>query len=358
MPALDQRINMDNGKKRKVMCVLKSSEFSGAENVVLTIIKYLQNQYDFLYVATEGSIRERLEDEKIPFYLMRKFNWYGLYKIINRWKPDIVHAHDFSASTISSLIPGNFRLISHLHYDPPWTRKWNLKTVLYCILGKRFAKILIVTATAYENMIFANIFRSKTIVVGNPINQTRIKRLAESETICEHYDLIFVGRLVEQKNPLRFIDLVKQLNHYGCRVNAAMLGSGDLELLCKEKIEHDGLKDAVHLLGFQSNPYSYISSSKILCMPSRWEGYGLVLLEANILGVPVVSSPTAGAKAVLGADSPELCESDEDFLKKIMSLLDEPIIYESWSHRSEERVANIPDIEDYVKRLVSIYQCL
>lgn len=349
---------MDNKKKRKVMCILKSSEFSGAENVVFTIIKYLQNQYEFLYVATEGSIRERLEAEKIPFYLLRKFNWYSLHKIVGRWKPDIVHAHDFSASTISALIPGDFRLISHLHYDPPWTRKWNLKTGLYCILGKRFAKILVVTDNAYENMVFADVFRSKTIGVGNPIDQTRIKQLAATETICEHYDLIFVGRLVEQKNPLRFIDLVKQLNHHGCSVKAAMLGSGDLELLCKEKIEHDGLKDAICLLGFQNNPYAYISSSKVLCMPSQWEGYGLVLLEANILGVPVVSSPTAGAKAVLGADSPELCVSDEEFLKKITSLLDEPNIYECWSRRSKERVAEIPDIEDYIKQLASIYQCL
>lgn len=345
-------------QKQKVMYILKSSIFSGAENVVFTIIKYLQNQYDFLYVATEGSIREKLEEEKIPFYLLSKLNWYNLYKLVNRWNPDIIHAHDFSASIISALIPGKFWLISHLHYDPPWTKKWNLKTGLYCMVAKRFEKILVVTSNAYENMVFSNIFRNKTAVVGNPIDKVKIRNMALSETVAGHYDLIFVGRLVEQKNPLHFIDLVKQLKviNHGSKVSAAILGSGELELLCKEKIKQDGLEDTIHLLGFQKNPYPYISCSRILCMTSQWEGYGLVLLEANILGVPVLSSPTAGAKEVLGIESPELCDTDEDFLEKIQFLLEKPTVYECWKRRSEQRVIELPTIEDYIKRLATIYK--
>ena len=56
-------------KKRKIAHVLKSSIYSGAENVALTIIKGLQEEYEFVYIATEGPIREKLEEENVVFSL-------------------------------------------------------------------------------------------------------------------------------------------------------------------------------------------------------------------------------------------------------------------------------------------------
>ena len=60
---------MSINKKMKIMHVLKSSVYSGAENVVITIIKNLTAEFDFLYVSSEGSIRLILEERKIPFAL-------------------------------------------------------------------------------------------------------------------------------------------------------------------------------------------------------------------------------------------------------------------------------------------------
>ena len=57
---------MANDRKLRVLHVLKSSIYSGAENVAITIIKQLNNRFEFIYVATDGPIREKLEEEKIP----------------------------------------------------------------------------------------------------------------------------------------------------------------------------------------------------------------------------------------------------------------------------------------------------
>ena len=57
---------MNVGEKLKIAHVLKSSIYSGAENVVLTIMKGLREEFEFLYIATEGPIREKLEEEQIP----------------------------------------------------------------------------------------------------------------------------------------------------------------------------------------------------------------------------------------------------------------------------------------------------
>ena len=53
---------MNVGEKLKIAHVLKSSIYSGAENVVLTIMKGLREEFEFLYIATEGPIREKLEE--------------------------------------------------------------------------------------------------------------------------------------------------------------------------------------------------------------------------------------------------------------------------------------------------------
>ena len=54
---------MNVGEKLKIAHVLKSSIYSGAENVVLTIMKGLREEFEFLYIATEGPIREKLKEE-------------------------------------------------------------------------------------------------------------------------------------------------------------------------------------------------------------------------------------------------------------------------------------------------------
>ena len=56
---------MNVGEKLKIAHVLKSSIYSGAENVVLTIMKGLREEFEFLYIATEGPIREKLEEEQV-----------------------------------------------------------------------------------------------------------------------------------------------------------------------------------------------------------------------------------------------------------------------------------------------------
>ena len=227
------------------MHVLKSSVYSGAENVVITIIRSLSEQFDFIYVATDGPIREVLERENIPFQLLPAFDRKNLYGAIAARHPDIVHAHDFSATVLCASIRGGFRLISQLHYDPPWVRKWNVKTIMYRLCRPKIDRVLTVSGKSFENMVFAPCYREKMTVVGNPIDSDRIQRLAREippelgDGTC---DLIFVGRLVEQKNPQQFIRLVSALKTRMPDIKAWMLGSGELDHDCEALIEELGLE--------------------------------------------------------------------------------------------------------------------
>lgn len=343
-------------RKTRVLHVLKSSVYSGAENVVISIINNLNEEYEFAYVSTNGPIKDVLEKYHINHYLLDKFNINTLRCIIKSYKPDIIHAHDFMASVLCANLRGNFKLISHLHYDPPWTKKWNIKTFVYCLCGLiKIDRILVVSEKSFNAYSFSNLLKYKYIVVNNPIDIRNIRRKGLEQGLEYRYDLIFVGRLVEQKNPQRFINIVKLLHKSGLNIKCAMLGSGKLNNDCRELIKKEGLQNNIDLLGFKKNPYVYMNASKILCMTSKWEGYGLVLLEANCQGTPVLSTKTSGAMEVLGDDAIELCNTDEEFIQKIELLITDSVEYTKWCQKSIDRVNNILPLETYMDQIRGIY---
>ena len=351
---------MSSQKKLRVLHALKSSVYSGAENVVITIMHSLSGQFEFIYVATDGPIRETLEKEKLSFCLLPSFNRKNLSEAIKKYEPDIVHAHDFSATVLCASLKGTFRLISHLHYDPPWVRKWNVKTITYAWCRNRIDHVLAVSGKSFSNMVFSERYRDKLTVVGNPMDREKILRLSREipeELENQNCDLIFVGRLVEQKNPQRFIRLVASLKEKGFTdVKAWMLGSGELEAECRQLIESCSLQNNVELKGFQKNPYPYISHARLLCMTSRWEGFGLVLLEANILGVPAISTRTAGAEEVLGETAEELCDGDEEMAEKAISVLEGKEEYCHFAEMASQRVEHLMTLKSYMNKIECIYE--
>ena len=344
-------------RKLKVLHVLKSSIYSGAENVVITLIRNLGPEFEAVYVATEGPIQKRLIAENIDYCLVDVFDRKHLRSVILRYQPDIVHAHDFSATVLCASLKQNFRLISHLHYDPPWVTHWNIKTLVFAGCVKRIDCLLGVSEKMFHSMIFYPGYRSKARAIGNPMDFTRIRNLAQAATYEEMIDILFVGRLVEQKDPLRFLELIRKLKLAGWQnLRAVMLGTGELQPKCEEFIRKYELNGNIEMAGFADNPYVYMKQSKLLCMTSKWEGFGLVVLEANALGVPVLSTPTSGCLDILGTDVPEIYRNDEEFLDKVLQLRECNDTYELWKARAIERAEKFDNIQAYMNCIQQIYR--
>lgn len=347
-------------KKKRVLHVLKSSIYSGAENVVFTLIEALKDQYDFAYLATEGEIRSALYERGIRAILLQNYSKKNIEKAIMQYQPDIVHAHDFTASVYCAAIKSHktpFLLISQLHYDPPWTHRWNLKTGLYYVLSRKFDIIVGVSGKTIENMVFAKKLAKKIQIVNNPIDKRYIiEKSQETVQNIENIDVLFVGRLEEQKNPLAFIHLIKQVSVVFPEIVAVMLGDGSLRKQCEEEIQRLGLGKKVRLIGFVDNPYPYMRRAKILCMTSRWEGYGLVAAEGNVLGIPVLSTRTAGVTEVFGEHSNALCENSRDMREKALVLLQDKKVYQQWQTEALQRAEKFVSVKAYAEKIGRLYQ--
>ncbi len=345
-------------KKKKILHVLKMNQYSGAENVAVTICRILKDKHQFAYACPDGAIRRWLEKEQICFYPMTKFSLRELKRVLQAYQPDIVHAHDYSASVLCGYLKKDFLLISHLHNNPYWIRSWGVRTWCYWRMQKKFDTVLTVSEAIRNEAVFFKKIKQKCIVIGNPVDTERILRMADAAKtdglVSEYPDLMFIGRLTKQKNPSRFIRIVSKMKKAGIKVNALMLGDGELADRCRHQIRSLGLGDIVRMAGYCENPYPYMRKAKLVLITSDWEGYGLVAAEALSLHVPVLACAVGGLCTIFQNVPDALCHSEKELFLKTRRLLTSQKCYERYC-RKLQKFVHLQEIMEYKNLLEQIY---
>lgn len=344
-----------------VLHILNTGSFSGAENVVITIIREFRRHnikgFRFVYVSPKGKIQKRLHQENIEYEVINKVSVIEIKRIIKKYKPDILHAHDFTASIICSIASGCIPVISHIHNNSPWIKNFCKRSIVYGLSCFRYSYMLGVSGSVFEEFIFGKYFRNKEKIIDNPINIQDIREKAQRAFEKEAYDIVFLGRFSVPKNPYRFIDIVERVNKKNT-VSAAMIGDGDYRDEIEEKIRMLNLQNIIKIKGFMENPYGILRASKILCMPSVWEGYGLAAVEALALGVPVISTGVGGLPGIVNDSCGKICNTMDEFVSAIVDLIENPEIYEIKKASSKIRAEELNNIDKYINTLKEIYETI
>ena len=76
-----------------------------------------------------------------------------------------------------------------------------------------------------------------------------------------------------------FVEIVKKLVSKIPQLKVAIVGDGELRKQVEQKILDLNLTENITLWGFQKNPYGLVKNTKVVCMPSVWEGFGLAAVE-------------------------------------------------------------------------------
>lgn len=338
-------------KKLNVLHLLSSNKYSGAENVACTIINNTQeNSY---YCSLNGPIEENINEKHISFIGLNKFRVKDLKKVIKEYNIDVIHAHDYKASFLASFVGNNVKVISHLHSNFDFAKKWNIYTIVYNLVQKRFYKIIVVSKEILNDCVFKKSIVNKTEVIENVVDPVGIKQLSK-EYKTPKYDLIFVGRLIDIKQPLLFIDIVNNLKKKNKDIKACILGQGDMYDSCKEKILADNLTNNINLVGFKSNPFPYVKNSKLEVLPSKYEGLPMSTIEAMILGVPVINSGVGGLSSMFKNYPKYICRNMNEYIDCIEKLLEDK--NEDYKKDCSKLIVNFTDIDSYSKKIEKIYR--
>ena len=100
----------------------------------------------------------------------------------------------------------------------------------------------------------------------------------------------FIGRYVDQKNPLFLIDIFNAIAKKQPNAKLVMIGFGELEKAMHEKIKEYGLQDRVEDLGRRDDIKQFYNAFDAFLLPSLYEGMPVVGIEAQCAGLPIFFS--------------------------------------------------------------------
>lgn len=339
----------------KILFLLKSHKYSGAENVILTLMQLLPDEYETYYASPDGPIKQVVKTRGQCFITLDKPNLKSVKKVIDDIEPDIIHASDFSMSILAVMASPKVPVISHLHSNPTWIKKgFDPRAILYKLALRRINKVVCVSSAIIDEF-GSKELKSKAIIIPNVININRIKQLSNGNGGVSS-DICLVGRLTSEKNPLFFCKIIKEIKKHQPNVKAIIIGRGELKNKVDNYIQTNKLSNNVKLIGFKANPYPYMKKAKICIMPSKYEGFGLSALEMLALGKPVIASNVGGLKTIINTTCGDLISefNPEKYSDSYFNLIN-PEIYKKKAQGALLTSKKFADINLFRKRFMRIY---
>lgn len=339
-----------------ILHVIKSNIYSGAENVVCQIIKGLSGREEFVYMAPHGPIEEKLR--AIGLYDCYRgidsLSVAEIQKAVEELHPTAVHAHDFTASVLCGFaLKGRVPVISHIHCNPLWLKNpLHPNSVSYLLASRWFKQIIAVSDAVGREYVYSSKLKCPITTLGNPFSVDQVLEAASAGT-AQSSDILYVGRFNQAKNPLGAIKIFESIPNHD-KLTFRMLGNGELLEDCKEYARSRRIP--VVFEGFQDNVYTFMNSAKLILMPSIFEGFGLVALEAMALGKPVVCSGVGGLKDIVDESCGYICEDDSSYVKSISELLNNSETYKTKSAGAISRAQRFNNLSDYCQSIFDLYQ--
>lgn len=328
-------------KTKKIVFGITSLTFGGAERVLVDIANKLCSKYDITIFTIYGN--GELEKELSPKIKLEhlcskaykeltieerrlvslKLLIFGerLYKTYFNWKYDVEIA--FLEGPITRLFAcyGNKKKkIAWIHNDISKVYGEGFKAKLKKWLDrsnyKRFDKLVFVSED--NKKIFEKFYkiRTKKEVIYNYIDDKKVKEKAEEPLDIKfdenNFNIVTVARLTHQKAIDRYINVHQKLIEKGYKNKIYIVGDGPEKENLQNLIKENKVEDSFILLGEKSNPYPYIKAGDLFCLPSKFEGYPMVVLEAKILNKYIAITDTAAREGVVNYKKSKILENSED----------------------------------------------
>lgn len=193
-------------------------------------------------------------------------------------------------------------------------------------------------------------------VIYNPIADEQVRRLGQGEPphpwlADDRPVLVSVGRLHPQKGFDLLLRAFAHLQAAEPEVRLIIIGEGPQQTFLEQEAQRLDIAELVALVGFQDNPYRYMTYATAFVLPSRYEGFGIVLAEALTLGLPVVATDCPGgvAEVLAGGQAGVLVPVGDE--KSLASALQQVIRDEALQNRL--RVVGPAQAQKYAAQAVA-----
>lgn len=318
----------------------------GVEAVVMNYYRNIdRTKIQFDFICDEDSTNIPYEEiEKLggkvilipPYQKVFKYHR-ELKKVLKDGNYKIVHSHINTLSVFSLFAAKCAGVPVRIAHSHSTTNKKEWKKNIVKVTLRPFTKLV---ATDYMactehagRWMFGNkaFDTGKVYILNNAINLDKFKydeklrkkirkelKISDNTVVIGH-----IGRFVVQKNHTQLIDIFNEYHKNNNNSVLMLVGQGPLMEEIKEKINNLGLKGCVIFLGQKDNVNEYYNAMDLFLFPSLYEGLGMVVIEAQVNGLPCVVSDEVPkiAKITDRITFMDLNKSSEIWLKGIIKLL-------------------------------------
>jgi len=300
---------------KKVFVVCNFFTGGGTERVALHLLHSLK-EWDYapwlVSFICEGEFVGRIPEtvkiadlgtEKQRRFRLQFFtDVWKLSRLIRREKPDLVisiitHenvktvvARSLARIKTSVMLIDQTSITGWVKSDLP---RWWLWKRLIRILYSRADGIVTASRGIKTELAKLGVPPGSITPIYNPVSIADVRRQASEPADFPRTDqepvIIAVGGLRKQKGYPYLLQAFQQITR-SIPSHLLIVGNGpdhdELETLARSL----SLDDRIHFAGFQKNPYALMARADIFMLPSLWEGFGIVIIEAMACGLPVIAA--------------------------------------------------------------------
>ena len=352
---------------KKILFITGQLNAGGAERVLIDILRhfdYTKYQVDLCQIIKGGTLIDEVPTNVNIYHVWdnytlhykfsyRASNQLGInYFIRKKLKQKITNKYDVVISFLEgmplkmhAILNPNAINISWVHCDlfnDPYEARQFRKNEEFAAYNK-MDKVICVSKSAKESFQWeVRVSTRLNYVVYNPIDNQKIILQANEYFVnrSENFSISVLGRLCPQKCIDRAIRLASNLKQNGYNFHLNIIGDGVLRTKLENLSRELSVSDVVTFHGYKKNPYPLIKSSDLLLSCSGFEGFSLSICEAMCLGVPVISTKTAGPTEIIGNNEYGiLCgHDDDDIFKAVKYAIENRDALAKYSKKGHDRV--------------------
>lgn len=360
---------MENTKtKIKVIHVIPTLRFGGAERLIADIAQYHNRELTEVIVVTVisgGAFEHQVVEAGVKYVQLHRKGDYGFDVLIKLWRffreerPDIVHTHLFGADIwgkLAALLARVKVIISTEHntwYDESWFRH-KLKWVVAQFSDKIIA---ISQAVAEYTHRIEGVSPQKLVVIKNGIALDQFLSVdCHQRSEGQPVKLISIGRLEEQKGFDVLLDALAQIREKNWELT--IVGGGSLLSDLEDRVRLLGLEKKVQFFGTTEEVPTLLSESDVFVLASRWEGLGLVVMEAMAAGVPIVATQVGGIPELIqdGITGYTVDSESPDALAAAISFcIDNPEVADQIGAQAREYAGQFCNVQHMIAQYEALY---
>lgn len=348
---------------KKTLFLIHDLGQGGAEKVLVNLVNNLdRSKFDIsVTVLFGGGVNEQFLKPDIHFRAVFPKAFPGNSKLMKLLTPKQLHQlcvkdhYDIeisylegpSARVISGCQDPDTMLVSWIHVEQHTMKKMagsfrSEQEARKCY--NRFDQTVCVSQYVYDDFCKILDFQKPCCVLYNTVESDNIMQSAGEEAPELADDgkirLVAVGTLKASKGYDRLLRIIKRQKEAGYPICLYILGIGpERQMLEQYAAEHD-LSNTVCFLGYQTNPYKYVSKCDLFVCASHAEGFSTAATEALIVGTPVCTVEVSGMKEMLGENNEWglVTDNDEESLYQgIKRLLDDPALLARYKEKAAQR---------------------